>query len=147
MIYALIPIPMTDRSMDDHELAFIRSFILTEKRKRYLELLPNRKRRGKALARLNHPLDIDFSLAVQVHDYDASSVVALLRSEGAGSTCHVIADASEHDGSELSLERAVEIAYVHQFGIILSCIPGKLAFYKPESPGPKFVLRKHPVVR
>jgi hypothetical protein len=128
--------------MNDHEIAFAHSFIVPEKRRRYIELLSNPKRRFKLLARLNHSSDIDFSLADPTNDIAAASVATILRNEGAGSMCHVIADASDYDGSDRALSQALEIAYLHPFGIILSCIPGKLAFYKPESPGLKYILRQ-----
>ena len=94
--------------MNDHERAFVSAFVVPERRERYLSLLANPKRRGKILGRLSHSQDIDFSFARPVAgDGDTNSLARLLESLGAGSSCHVIADASEMDGLDLPLEEAL----------------------------------------
>ena len=57
---------MTSPLMSEHEIGFVSSFIIPERRERYLSLLGNPKRRGKVLNRLNHSQDVDLSLARQV---------------------------------------------------------------------------------
>jgi hypothetical protein len=127
--------------MNDHESAFVAAFIIAKKRERYLELLGNPKRRAKVLDRLNHSLNIDRSLARLVPSgWHPEYLAELLESMGAGPTCHVIADASDLDGQTLILREALWQAGVHSFGIVLSCLPGRLCFYKPESPTPGFIL-------
>jgi hypothetical protein len=60
---------------------------------------------------------------------------------GAGSSCYVIADASEMDGQDVPLEQAVWKARGHSFAVVVSCLPGRLCYYKPESPTPGFILK------
>jgi hypothetical protein len=127
--------------MNEHEFEFVMSFILREKRARYLQLLSKPKRRSKLLERLNHRLDIDYSFAIPFRANAAPSITALVAQLGAGPTCHVTADACRYDGEEMAHDDAVMFAFLHQFGILLSFIPGKLVFYKPESPSLGFVLR------
>jgi hypothetical protein len=129
--------------MNAHETGFVSAFIIPERRERYPTLLGNPKRRGKVLDRLNHAQDIDWSLARKVsHGFITESLAALLESLGAGPTCYVIADASDMDGQTLLLREAVWRTRVHGFGVVLSCLPGRLCFYKPESSTPSFILER-----
>ena len=129
--------------MNDHESAFVSTFIVPERRERYLTLLGNPKRRGKIFNRLNHSHDIDLSLARPVTPGCSSDfLAALLESIGAGPTCYAIADASDMDGQILPLRETVRSARIHSFGVVLSCLPGRLCFYKPESPTPGFILER-----
>ena len=134
---------MTLPLTNEHEIGFVTTFIIRERRERYLMLLGNPKRRGKALKRLNHAQDIDFSLTRPVPSgCVAESLAVLLENLGASETCYVIADASDMDGQTLPLREALWRASVHGFAVVLSCLPGRLCFYKPESPTPGFILEK-----
>ena len=105
--------------MNEHESAFVSTFIVAERRERYVALLGNPKRRGKVLDRLNHSQDIDLSLARQVTPGClGESLVILLENMGASESCHVIADASEMDGQTLPLGEALWRASVHGFGVV-----------------------------
>jgi hypothetical protein len=128
-----------------HEESFVHTFIVPEKRLRYLELLKNPKRRRDILARLNHGLDYDASLAFEFSSGQANSasLEQLLRSKGATDTCHVIGDQLDLDGKEVGLAEALEVLSFHDFGAVVLCVPGHLAYYKPESPARGFVLEKH----
>jgi hypothetical protein len=134
---------MTFPLTDEHEIGFVSSFIIPERRERYLCLLGNPKRRSKVLNRLNHSQDVDLSLARQLPSgCVAESVAVLLEKKGAGETCYVIADASDMDGQTLPLREALWRASIHGFGVVLSCVPGRLCFYKPESPTSGFILER-----
>jgi hypothetical protein len=112
---------------NEHEIGFVSSFIIPERRERYL----------------NHFQDVDLSLARPVPSgWAVESVAVLLEKMGAGETCYVIADASDMDGQTLLLREALWRASVHGFAVVLSCLPGRLCFYKPESPTPGFILEK-----
>jgi hypothetical protein len=127
----------------EHEIGFISSFIIPKRRERYLSLLGNLKRRGKVLNRLNHSQDVDLSLARQVPPgCIGESLAILLEQRGAGETCYVIADASDMDGQTMNLREALWQSSVHGFGVVVSCLPGRLCFYKPESPTTGFILEK-----
>ncbi len=134
---------MNSPLMNEHEVAFVMAFIIRERHERYLSLLGNPKRRSKLLNRLNHAQDIDFSLARQMPPAcSGESLAGLLKRLGAGDTCHVIADSSEMDGHTLPLREALWRASCLGFGVVLSCLPGRLCFYKPESPTPGFILER-----
>ena len=132
--------------MEEHEVAFCTVFIRREKRRRYRDLLASPKRRREVLDLLNHGADIARSLArlVPAHQRSAADVELLLRARGAGTTCHVITDGLEIDGEKAPLRQALVEAEGHRFGVVLSCIPGQLAFYKEEAPGDWFLLERRP---
>ena len=126
----------------DHEQAFVKTFVASAKRARWSQFLSNPKRRKEILNQLNHNLPFIPSLGSEVpgkFDFP-EELERLLKSKGAGPTCHVIVDGLKIDGKELPLCDALHEVCLHNFGAILSCIPGRLAYYKPESPGRGVIL-------
>jgi hypothetical protein len=130
--------------VEQHEEAFVNAFILREKRPRYRQFLASGKRRPEVLDRLNHGPDIDWTTAAVVppDQRSAAAVETLLRQRGAGATCHVIADGLELDGRQAPLGQALAVAVDHQWAVVLSCVPGHLAFYKEEAPGNWWLLER-----
>ena len=129
--------------MNPEEL-FVRAFIVPEKRSRYLESLKNPQRRRDILARLNHHVDYDTSLATEVFGADAyvENLERLLRSKGAPDVCHVMGDQLKLDGQEVELAEGLEAVLAHDFGGVVLCVPGRLAYFKPESPAKVVILEK-----
>jgi hypothetical protein len=82
------------------------------------------------LDHLNHCRDIDERYARLLPSN--TNVAALLRGHGAPATCYVLSDTAEIDGRTLPLVEAVEAAELGAWGTILSCIPGRLAYYYDE---------------
>lgn len=128
----------------DHETAFVKAFIKREKWARYLQLLSNSKRREEILIRLNHKLDYLPALAVAVpEDQDfPEALERLLRARVAPDTCHVLVNGLRIDGCEVPLREALDTICMHMYGSILSCIPGQLAYYRPEAPGYGVILAR-----
>ncbi len=127
---------MTDnQETDNQEAAFVKAFIVKDKQERYLHLLASPKRRREILDRLNHNLDFDPKYAVLVpYEFRATAKTAqLLRTRGAGATCRVIADTLDADRLDLPLQEALARIIAHDFGSVLCCLPGQIAFYKPEA--------------
>jgi hypothetical protein len=128
----------------EHEPAFVKAFLKREKWARYLQLLANRKRRAEILVRLNHKLDYIPELAVEVpedQDYP-EALERLLQAKGAPATCHVLVNGLRIDGREMPLREALNTVCMHMYGSVLSCIPGHLAYYRPEAPGHGVILAK-----
>jgi hypothetical protein len=127
----------------DHEEAFVSVFVVPEKRTRYSEFLPKPKRRAEILNRLCHFFDFVPELATPVaRDSDLAS---LLRKQGAGSTVHAIGGRHGLDGKDLPLEEAINEAMIDPSGVVLSCVPGRLALYMQEfPPGDTFILSHKP---
>jgi len=129
-----------------HEEAFVATFLESAKRARFIQFLSNRRRRAEILEKLNHGLPYLAALAQAVPpecDFP-EELERLLKAKGAGPTCHVIANRSKADGRELPLGEALKMVCLHEFGAILSCVPGRLVYYKPQVPGQGIILEKPP---
>ena len=123
-----------------HEAAFVAAFVIPDKRSRYLEFLPNPKRRAEILNRWNHFFDFIPERATQIPRTSACELAQVLRYHGAGRTGYVMGD-SNTDGCDLPLEDAIESALASGWGAVVSCIPARLALYLQEfPPGDAFIL-------
>ncbi|MDP1830448.1 MAG: hypothetical protein Q8K67_00170 [Geothrix sp.] len=130
----------------DHEAAFAKAFLTSEKRARFIQFLADPKRRKEMLERLNGDLPYmpGFATVLPSEQDFPGELEKLLKAKGAGPTCHVIAcGLKKADGRELPLREALHLICMHESGAILSCIPGRLAYYKPESPGLGIILERH----
>jgi hypothetical protein len=129
----------------DHEQAFVSAFVVPEKRARYAEFLPKPKRRAEITNRFCHFFDFLPALAKQVARGTASELARLLRARGAGDTAHVIGGRDEIAGQDLPLEQAIDGALADPSGVVVSCIPGRLALFVQEfPPGDTFILSCKP---
>lgn len=128
----------------DHETGFVKAFIERGKWARFLQLLPQRNRRKEVLVSLNRKLNYLHDLATEVpNDQDyPEALERLLKAKGAPDTCHVVANGLALDGREVPLREALETICLHKFGSIISCLPGRLAYYRPEAPGAGVILAK-----
>lgn len=126
----------------DHEQAFVETFIVKPKRTRYLEKLASDKHRRKFLSRLHHNLDYVSELATQIPpgEQTVDLIQAKLRSLGAPDECHVITAGADLDGRQLLLQEALNCFVGMGDGVVLSCIPGRLAYYESEEPNGRFIL-------
>ena len=104
------------------EEATIRAFIVRARRDRFLELLPNPKKRSS------------------ITKSHASLIGKLLRSKGAGEKCWAISEDVKLDGREVELDSILSEIVGYGMGTILCCVPGKLAFV--ESENGRFILQK-----
>lgn len=130
----------------DHETAFVKAFLTSEKRARWSQYLADPKRRKEILARLSVGLPFMSDLGTEVpgeQDFPME-LEKLLRAQRAGPTCHVIADGLKIDGRELPLSEALRAICMHERAAVLSCLPGRLAYYKPSSPGRGIILERPP---
>lgn len=129
-----------------HEEAFVKAFIRSEKRARWAQALADHRRRGEFLDQLNQNLPYLHEFATDVpgsQDFPGE-LLRLLQAKGAGPRCHVIADGLKIDGRELPLAEALNEIFLNRFGAVLSCLPGRLAYYKPESPRRGVLLERLP---
>ena len=128
----------------NHEEAFAKAFLPTEKRARFIQLLAQPRRRKEMLSQLNRhlPYLADFATEVPGEQDFPDELAKLLLAKGAGPTCHVIAEGLKSDGRELPLREALLQICMQRSGAILCCLPGRLAYYKPESPAPGILLER-----
>jgi hypothetical protein len=132
----------------DHEAAVIRAFVQRNKQERFLGFLANPKNRQKFTRSLSHfhwfdpryaaviPWKVDQNPKLDPWAKYVSgiqNICRLLKSKGAGPTCWAISEDSEIDGRELDLGAAIEHVNGRGIGTILSCVPGKLAYFESET--------------
>jgi len=131
--------------MNEHEKQFVASFVVSKRRERFFAFFSSPKKRAKLIGRLAHTLlnDLD-ERYVYVEDKlpksEADRIRRLAQSvNGTGRECYVLAEQQELDGKELSFDQA-QSDWDKLSAIIISVIPGKLAFYRPERPSDNYVL-------
>jgi hypothetical protein len=129
--------------MSDEE-AFVRAFIVPDKQERYLSFLSSPKRRREILGRFDHQLDYDaaFATPIPVGEQSAPDIAKLLTKRGAPAMCHLISSDSALDGRDLPLSDALDQVVGSDFGTIISCIPGRLAYYEAEDAGERYILSR-----
>jgi len=120
--------------MDPHESAFVESFIVKRRRERAFAFLASSKNRSKLTSKFDHH-GRDYIVSECIHPilprYQRPSEIAkILRGMGAPETCHVIG--GERDGEDIDLLDALEEIVGYGTGTVLSCIPGKLAYFEGE---------------
>lgn len=125
----------------------IRAFVQKSKQDRCCLLLANPKRRKDLTKELAHFKWLDERFARPIPSSLAHSpeeIASLLRKRGAGRTVWAISEDSAIDGTELILEEAITRVLGRDMGTILSCIPGKLAFFQGEEMHSKRLLELRP---
>jgi hypothetical protein len=126
--------------MTEHEEAIVRAFIASARRSRWLESLASSKRRPRMVDRLNHCQDLDDRYTTMLPSN--ADVVGVLRSRGAPATCYVLSCTAEIDGQVMALDEAVSAAELAGWGTIISCIPGRLAYYYDECGARRMLLER-----
>lgn len=115
------------------EESFITTFLVRYKQERARFALRKKDKRRAFFRNFK----VDFLIqekTVQLDKHEIScrnDLIELLRSKGAPEQCYCMTFDSPYDGQEVSLIEAVE----HLWGcgqLIISCIPGKLAYYEDE---------------
>jgi len=121
----------------DQEEAFIRAFIVPEKRERYLSILANPRRRAKVLNELYHGLDTVAARQTRIanRDHHPEPVEKLLRQKGARPICYLISPERDLDQQEMPLREVLD-RLINQDGVAIACcVSGRLAYYKAELAG------------
>lgn len=133
----------------NHEAAFVRSFVLPARRARLTRFLSHPKHRAKVLSSLDHFNDFDPRYMVDIAPafQSAEGVAALLKERGAPSVCHVISSDRGLDGTDLPLAETLARVVGSGRGTVVSCVPGKLAYYEGETPGHRRLLARQDTTR
>jgi hypothetical protein len=130
--------------MNLHEEMFARNFIIPAKRERYLSLLEYAKGRSKLVFGLNHCGDIDMRYAtpVPVGQQYVDAILSTLKQKGAPDWCHVMSSNPDTDDQDLPLQVALSGTVGMGYGTLISCTPGKLAYFEFEDPGERYILER-----
>lgn len=130
--------------MNIHEEQFAHSFIVPEKRARYLSLLESKRGRKKLLEGFYHCHDLDTRYAKPLPASQASdqAIEKLLKSKGAPEVCYVMSADSSLDGREMFLSEALFETVCGDGGTLISCIAGKLAYFELEPFDGRYILER-----
>ncbi|PGK51880.1 hypothetical protein CN918_29245 [Priestia megaterium] len=131
----------------EKEKIIVRSFFTKRLQDRVLFELHSAKKRKDALGRLCHTykttLREERMIPIPKPNSDPEQLAKLLKQHGAGKTCYVISWDEDIDGQEMLLNEALNRVVGMGMPSILSCIPGKLAYFEAEQevlPSPRFLL-------
>jgi hypothetical protein len=118
-------------NMNIHEQEFVKAFVQSERRVRFLEFLNAPKKRRKVIREFDHLksrfLDVRFMIPLRGSEALPPNVFATLRKMGAPANCWVMGGRFDEEEREL-----LEAIRDSGDGFVLSCIPGKLAYMKTE---------------
>jgi hypothetical protein len=117
-------------------------FVIPAKRARFRESLGSPRRRKKLLGQLDHFDHLDEKWATEAPLGSPDDVAANLRSRGAPETCHVVSSDEDLDGRELPLLAALAAIEQGYSGTFVSCVPGRLAYFRSEPPSRGLILQR-----
>jgi len=123
---------------------FAREFIIPEKRDRYLSLIGSVKGRKKVLAGFHHIRDLDerYAKLIASNQQSADSIYRVLKQKGAPDVCYIMSDDSDIDQKEMTLREAISKVNGSNFGTLVSCIAGKLAYFETEEMSGRYILER-----
>jgi hypothetical protein len=126
--------------MPTEEEAVIRAFVIKEKRERLLGFLPARRKDATAELGESRNLDSRWRIPLAPSEQSLAGIERLLRARGAGADCLVISENAALDGRRMPLAEALQDVVGYGMGTIVSCVPGKLAYFEGEGPSDRFIL-------
>jgi hypothetical protein len=65
-----------------------------------------------------------------------------LERRGAGPTCYIVSTDADLDRTTRDLSDAINQVFAFVEGTIISCVPGRLAYYEGEAPKNRFILHR-----
>jgi hypothetical protein len=118
----------------DQEIAFIDAFVVKERRERLHCLVVNPHRRKQFVQELAHFrwLDQRHAKKLAPSAQNPEDIARLLRQKGAPDICFLVSEDSALDRKQLPLLAALEEVVGNGMGTLISCIPGKLAYFENE---------------
>lgn len=121
------------------------AFVTPARRARFQEALESDRKRPKLLDRLNQGAG-DFesrilSLVPRRQQFPAE-LEELLKGKGAPETCYLVSSSRALDRRELPLREALEAVVGQGPGTLISCIPGRLAYFEGKGPEARYILER-----
>jgi len=87
-------------------------------------------------------LDERFAKPLPHGVHSANQIAALLEERGAPPTCLVITGLRNLDRLDMPLLKALTEIVGQHYGALVSCIPGRLAYFEGEGPGVRYILER-----
>ena len=128
--------------MNEHEEKFITSFILKEKRNRWQTQLDDIQKRAAFINRLDHLHDLNEKYVTWLkRNVD---IEQMLTYAGSPDQVYILSASQRIDGRLLQLTDAIDQTIRFGWGTVISCIPGRLAFYYDECGERRAILVRKP---
>jgi hypothetical protein len=124
------------------ERRIVTAFVVAQKRARYSALLESRKGRDKFRRSLAHFSDWDARFVLRIDDHTPQAIHKRLLSMGTPPICYITSENDRNDAKRLDLLEALTACVGYGVGTVISCIPGRLAFYEGEGPGERHLLAR-----
>jgi hypothetical protein len=123
---------------------FAREFIIPEKRDRYVSLIGSVKGRKKILAGFHHIRDLDdrYAKLIPSNQQYAESIYRALKKKGVPDICYIMSDDPDIDQKEMPLHEVILKIEGTNFGTLVSCIAGKLAYLETEDMSGRYILER-----
>lgn len=143
---------MTPQAIDfdpdqiEHEIAFIRSFVVKHKRDRMLGFVHHLTKRNLFTQELNHiassAIDPRYLVEIPGREHRVEHLHQRLVRLGAPKDCWIMSYWNQHDGTRHTLHDALRLIVGTCSGTVLSCVPGRLAYIESEDMGERYILLK-----
>lgn len=130
--------------MNPHERGFL-AFLAEPGRGRMMRLLElGEKRRHDARQLLHDAVRLDprYSSHLVGSDDFAPRIEQWLRERGAPESCYLFTAFADLDGREMPLIEALDVTSLGDFGAFVSCLPGRLGFFRYASPRSAYLLHR-----
>ena len=130
--------------MNPHERGFL-AFLAEPSRGRIMRLLElGEKRRSDARQLLQDAVRLDprYSTHLVGSDDFAPGIEQWLRERGSSENCYLFAASDDFDRREMPLIEALDATSCGDFGAFISCLPGRLGFFRQASPQSGYLLHR-----
>jgi hypothetical protein len=131
------------RAEHEHRLA---AFLVSNRRERFQASLNGPKARAKLRQRMAHFPDLDERYRLAVPPLDAEQqrgwILSTLKALGAPRSCYLVSENPGWDGTRVDLDDALAQVLGLGYGTLISCVPGRVAYFEGEEPGDRWVLHR-----
>ncbi len=123
------------------EKALFETFIVANKKGRYVELVGTKRGREKIRLGLDHFVDLDprFCQRMKPGEQFLPDILQALKRLGAPPVCYLMSSCDELDGREIDLAEALRSVIGRGIGTFVSCMPGRLAYFESEERNERYI--------
>jgi len=138
-----------NKSFVNHELLVVNTFIDKNQRNRFNTLLSSKKGRAKARGLMSHSIRFVPHLIHEIptNKQTSEEIIKILLQHKASTSCYLISEHTRLDKTVMGLAEAINEVVGSGIATIVSCIPGKLAYFEGEGFNNRFILisdKTHP---
>ena len=134
-----------ETTKEKHEQLVIDCFVDKSQRDRLKQLTKTKKGRIKLRHYLAHSIKFNkrYILQIPKNMETPDDVFQLLVKKGSpNNCCYLISENTNFDGKTIKLKDALQDIIGSNIATIISCVPGKLAYYEGEELNERFILYK-----